>query len=591
MTYIQALILGIVQGFSEFLPISSSGHLVLIQHLFGLKEDMLQFDIFLHFGTLIAVFVVFRQAILSMIVGSLRDIDDCRRGTMSLIDCLKGSRDLRLAAAIIIGSVPAAVIGLTFNDAIEDLFSSVVPVLFALALTAVILLTTFVARKGNHQIGPLNGFFVGLAQAVAIVPGISRSGSTISAALFLGVERKEAGEFSFLLSIPAIGGATLLASKDVAEAGFGTIPWGPCLTGMATAIISGWFSLVLLMTIVRRGKLGWFGFYCLAVVLAGVILYRTGAFSGSISQQSSSERTVTAELATIPSSFDGAEQRVRYYKASGESRPLVVALHTWSYSADQEDVYNEYFKRCADRGWHCIFPDFRGPNNKPLACGSQAAMRDILDAVEWAQDTLSVDPRRIFLVGASGGGHMTLQMAGNFPTVWTAASAWVPIAELARWHAETTERGMTYAATIEASCGGAPGISREVDYEYTKRSPLFTLWRAHIVPMDINAGIHDGHGGELGGEGSVPVGHSIRAFNELAKAAGHRKDMISEEAIVAIEHEEAVPDSLTPGSTEDEPLYGRKIYLRRQSGLARLTLFEGGHDIVYDAAFAFFATF
>ncbi len=294
-------------------------------------------------------------------------------------------------------------------------------------------------------------------------------------------------------------------------------------------------------------------------------------------------------VVTIPSSFDGAEQRMMYYEALGKSRPLLVALHTWSYDYTQE-TSAEYFKRTADHDWHCIFPDFRGPNRTPLSCGSLAALRDIQDAVSWAMKHLSVDSRRIFLVGASGGGHMALLAAASSPSVWTAVSAWVPISDLVRWHRECKERDLEYAAEMEAVCGGAPGTSKTVDNEYLCRSSINSLWRAHIIPLDINAGIHDGHGGKLGGEGAVPVGQSIRAYNELVKASGGEKFIIPECATNLIEREEKVPEWLAKKVTEDSA-YRRSIYLRRSYSLARLTLFEGGHEILYDAAFRWFEGF
>jgi len=293
-------------------------------------------------------------------------------------------------------------------------------------------------------------------------------------------------------------------------------------------------------------------------------------------------------VVSIPSSLDKTFQKVKYLKARSENRPLLVALHTWSYGYEQ-DAAEEYFIRCQDRDWNCIFPDFRGPNNNPEAGGSEEALQDILDAVSWASVNMNIDHRRIFLAGASGGGHMALLSAGNSPSTWTAVSAWVPISDLARWHKESVERGLHYASDIEHVCGGVPGTSPEVDREYSKRSPVTSLWRAHIIPLYINAGIHDGHAGK-GGEGSVPAGHSIRAYNELAKAAGKHDDSIPEDVIEYIETREHVPEGYDRRKIND-PAYGRTIHLRRTSSLARLTLFEGGHEIIYDAVFNWFEKF
>lgn len=185
---------------------------------------------------------------------------------------------------------------------------------------------------------------------------------------------------------------------------------------------------------------------------------------------------------------------------------------------------------------------------------------------------------------------MALLVSSYFPTTWTAVSVWVPISDLARWHRESVERGLKYVSDLEKVCGGSPGTSQEIDREYSDRSPIHSLWRAHIIPMDINAGIHDGGGGMFGGQGSIPVGQSIRAFNEFAKAVKNYDEMIVEDVIEYIEREEAIPEWCDRGEVSD-PAYDRKIHLRRSSSLARLTLFEGGHEILYDTAFKWFDLF
>jgi len=582
--------IGVLQGLTEFLPVSSSGHLVIFQRFIGLGEGMLVFDIFVHFGTLLAVLVVFRKSIVKLLAGCVSDLRACLEGGESPVECVRRSENLGYAAAIVVGTVPAVLVGFTFKDSIEALFSTVLPVLASLSVTGVMLLATFLAKESDGRVGPVKGLVIGVAQALAIVPGISRSGATITAALFLKVRRGEAGEFSFLLSIPAIAGATVLALVDCMETGIDRGEFAVFAAGMFSAFVTGWVSLVVLMRIVRRGKIGYFGFYCLAVALSGIILFGGGTPSAGSKAATEKEVKLIPEVVSISSSYDGTLQKIKYIEAPGGPRPLLVALHTWSYDYTQDDVSSEYFRRCAERGWHCIFPDFRGANDKPEACGSEAALNDIIDAVKWAQERFDVDPRRIFLVGASGGGHMALHAAGRFPSTWTAVSAWVPIVDIARWHRETLERGLRYAEDIERCCGGFPGSSTGVDEEYRKRSPITSLWRAHIVPVDINAGIHDGHGGKFGGEGSVPVGHAVRAYNELVKAAGKPKETVPEDAIGYIEREERIPEGLGTETTGD-PSYGRPIHLRRTCGLSRLTLFEGGHEILYDAAFAWFERF
>ena len=271
MTTLQALVLGVLQGLTEFFPVSSSGHLVLGQLLFGIDGDVLVFDIFVHLGTLLAVLVVFRGAILRILAGVYKGMADILGGKPAL-DVYRASSDVRTAAGIVIGTIPAAVIGVTYTGEIEALFHSASAVFAALGFTGAVLLATFAARPGTRHAGMLLGFVIGLAQALAIIPGISRSGMTIAAGLFLGIRREEAGEFSFLLAVPAILGAAVLAAGDLLDAGVLSIPAVALLTGAAAAFFSGWAALVFLMGIVRRGKLGYFGFYCLAAALAGVVV-------------------------------------------------------------------------------------------------------------------------------------------------------------------------------------------------------------------------------------------------------------------------------------------------------------------------------
>ena len=278
MTYTHALILGIVQGLTEFLPVSSSGHLVLAQQFFGMSENMVNFDIFLHFGTLLAVLVVFRKSIIKLLSGCFKNGYSSITGKTSFAEMYTHSEDFRLLTALIIGTIPAVLVGFTMKDSIERLFTSTIPVLIALFFTGIVLIATFFSKRGEKHFGLPEGFAVGIAQALAIIPGISRSGTTISAALFCGIKRQEAGEFSFLLSIPVIIGATILAVMDTAEPGGFTIVLGPYITGAVAAFCSGWLSLVMLMRVVKRGKLGYFGFYCLIVALGGGVIYMTQCF-------------------------------------------------------------------------------------------------------------------------------------------------------------------------------------------------------------------------------------------------------------------------------------------------------------------------
>lgn len=282
---------------------------------------------------------------------------------------------------------------------------------------------------------------------------------------------------------------------------------------------------------------------------------------------------------SIKSTADGTEQPCYVilpegFDATGEPVPLLVSLHTWSGNVEQRNLPLE---QLADqRGWIYLFPHFRGPNSHPDACGSAKAQQDILDAVAWAKVNYPVDPKRIYLTGVSGGGYMTMLMVGCHPDVWTAASAWVGISDLAAWHERHAKS--RYGAMVRESCGGAPGDSEAVDRQYRERSPMTHLHRAKDVPLEIAAGVHDGH------KGSVPIRHSLEAFNTIARAAGATP--ISEEEIVQLSRKDGRLDDPLPSDQVDDPTLGRKIYLRRHAGPVRVTVFEGGHEGIATAAIA-----
>ncbi len=260
MEMIQAFVLGIVQGLTEFLPVSSSGHLVLFQHLFGLKEPELFFDISVHAGTLAAVILFFRKDLMDMAVSAARLSVLFFKKEISYHDLWKDA-DTRLVILIIIGSFPTGIIGLLFKDIAEELFSSVFIVGCTLIVTGTFLwLTRGISRPGRdiREFSATQALIIGIVQGIAITPGISRSGSTIAAALFLGLNRETAARYSFLLSIPAILGAEMLGLKD---AGLHRLDM-TVLVGTLTAGIVGYFALTLLVYIVKKGQLHLFSPYC-----------------------------------------------------------------------------------------------------------------------------------------------------------------------------------------------------------------------------------------------------------------------------------------------------------------------------------------
>ena len=273
----------------------------------------------------------------------------------------------------------------------------------------------------------------------------------------------------------------------------------------------------------------------------------------------------------IRSSADATEQPCYVilpdgYEPEREPRPLLVSLHTFSGDVEQRQM--EFEAEANRAGWIYLFPHFRGPNKTPEACGSAFAQQDILDAVDWAIETYPIDARRIYLVGASGGGHMAMLMAGRYPQRWAAVSAWVGISDLASWHQRHADGN--YGAMLRASCGGAPGESAEVDEQYRVRSPMTWLHRAVGLPLDLAAGIHDGH------TGSVPTGQTLDAFNTVARAGGY--EAIGEDEIKRLSRPDGRLEDPKPSDLEPDEAYGRVIYLRRHAGPARVTIFEGGHE-------------
>lgn len=288
----------------------------------------------------------------------------------------------------------------------------------------------------------------------------------------------------------------------------------------------------------------------------------------------------------IRSSSDGNEQPALGYvprAASRQAVPLVVGLHPWSFHYTNHWA-KAYHRQCRRLGWALICPDYRGPNDRPEACGSDLAVQDVLDAVDHMRDRTNIDDRRIYLLGVSGGGYMALLMAGREPGLWAAVSAWVPIMDLAAWHGQSRQRGQGYADMLEAVCGGAPEDGRSVLAQYRRRSPKHWLHRAGGLAVEVQAGIDDGHDGN-----SVPISHTLEAFNMLAQANGRADRCIQPEQIRTMTEHRRVPPRMA-ARRQKEPPHSHAILFRRQAGPARVRIFEGGHEIDVPAAFAFLQT-
>ncbi|GAB4320780.1 MAG: undecaprenyl-diphosphate phosphatase [Candidatus Zixiibacteriota bacterium] len=259
MGIIEAIVLGVIQGLTEFLPISSSGHLVLAQRLLSLAPGDLSFEVAVHGGTLLAVIAYFWPRVQSLAKSVFGQTPDTARRDL----------DLRLVFHIVIGTIPAVVLGLAFKDHIEELFASPVATSIALIVTGIWLLLMRVVRSTPRELSKGRAVIVGLAQAAAIVPGISRSGATIATGAMLGVRAREAAEFSFLLSVPAIFGANLLAIPEAMTFGrFGLMH----VVGAVAAAIVGYVSIRWVFAAIRHGNFQWFGLYCLIVGTVSTIL-------------------------------------------------------------------------------------------------------------------------------------------------------------------------------------------------------------------------------------------------------------------------------------------------------------------------------
>lgn len=282
--------------------------------------------------------------------------------------------------------------------------------------------------------------------------------------------------------------------------------------------------------------------------------------------------TAKAETVEIRSSLDGAAQQA--VADIPESKygpvPLLVHLHSWSSRFDTSNNFAGIRAEAKRRGWAFVSPDFRGVNDHPEACGSELAMQDVLDAVEWMKQRTPIDARRIYLAGSSGGGYMSLLMAGRAPHVWAAVSAWVPISDLAAWYEFSKSKDSRYWKMMEG-CFGYPPTHGMALQQYRRRSPLHFLKLAQGLPIDIQTGIHDGH------TGAVPVSHSLRAFNQLAA----RADRIDDATIESITREAQIPAALA--ANIEEPRL-KRILFRRASGAARVTIFDGGHEADFPAA-------
>lgn len=303
-----------------------------------------------------------------------------------------------------------------------------------------------------------------------------------------------------------------------------------------------------------------------------------GATSGLLQSTAGQETLPALSEIQIKSSLDGKTQPIRYWapeSARSETTVLFVFLHSWSSGYRQDN--SKWLREAVSRNWIFLHPDFRGANVSPQACGSKFARQDILDAMDWASKRFRVDRSRIYLCGVSGGGHMSMLMAGHHPDRFSAVSAWVGISDLAAWYQFHLKDGkpQKYAQMILKCFGSPPGTSDAVDADYRDRSPLYHIRNVGDLPIDIFAGVNDGH------TGSVPVRHSLSAFNEIARAHGTKGITEAEMQSLWENRRLQSPESTDTGR---DPFLGRELKLRRTSNRARVTVFDGGHESIPAAA-------
>ena len=264
MELIKAIILGIVQGATEFLPVSSSGHLVLGSHILGFQEQGIVFGVLLHLGTLVSVVAVFRRELGMMakvpFLWMLKKLDD------------DGRHYLLWDVYVVVATIPIVLVALMFREQVQNLFTSVTTVCFMLIITGIMMITArFVPDRGQVVNGP-RAFLIGCSQAFAIIPGVSRSGTTIFTGMLLGINRETTARFSFIMSIPAILGASVLNFGELIAHPPDPAALLVYAAGTTAAAITGYLAIILLLDVIRKNRLQWFGYYCLAVAFVGLIL-------------------------------------------------------------------------------------------------------------------------------------------------------------------------------------------------------------------------------------------------------------------------------------------------------------------------------
>ena len=271
MSWLEALILGIIQGLTEFLPVSSSGHLTILSNLFGLEgESNLTMIVTLHVATVLSTLCILWKEV----VWIFKDLFT-KQSWKSYSGLNEGTR---FAINILISMIPVAIVGFCFKDKVEEIFGSGLLIVgIMLLITAALLAFSYYAKpRQREEISPLHAFIIGIGQAIAVMPGLSRSGTTIATGLLLGNKKERMAQFSFLMVIPPVLGEALLDTLDIAEQGFSTamsgISAGSIIVGFIAAFITGCLACKWMIDIVKKGKLIWFAVYCVIVGILAIIL-------------------------------------------------------------------------------------------------------------------------------------------------------------------------------------------------------------------------------------------------------------------------------------------------------------------------------
>lgn len=288
MSLWKAVILGLVQGLTEFLPVSSSGHLILIKQILGvnLESGGMFFDIMLHFGTLMAIFVAFWNDIKRLIQEGIHIVGDVLINFLRFFQNLAGKKRQyrrivrssyrKFVLLIIVSTIPTGVIGIVFSDLIEQCNGLVLVPACCLLITSLFLVIADLAEQGEKRpkdVSYLEAGVIGVAQGVSTLPGVSRSGTTITACLLCGFDKRFAIKYSFIMSIPAVLGAVVLELKDFSELALSRSDIGYCILSTLIAAVSGYLAIRFMVYLIRGQKFKYFAMYCAVVGVAAIVYY------------------------------------------------------------------------------------------------------------------------------------------------------------------------------------------------------------------------------------------------------------------------------------------------------------------------------